>query len=520
MTVTTTQQQPTVAQLLASFSTATPDEIGDQFRQLVAALWDQGETTEATLPAIGDIVAALGEADAAHAGYLVILLGLLAEVEFPRTDGPVYTAVRAGVGRYTDLIRSGGSNGQPLTLALVYLLSHFPGDRDLIEDAVADLHLDADDRTRLARGLSELDPERPDLGRVWPAPSFWALEDDENDYDRSWIDALSSEQIAKNWDNDTQTVHGFAGAKAYWAVRHASSPSPVDTSPVDLSVIEQPVPDLTGDVFGRHGALLRCPTCHGSLAYYDRTVRCEPCATTYAIEGGILDLSAGVRDGVVSDDDTADLLQRLSEMPSMGLYYEAMLRPNYLRLSGTNWGDAVTPADEDAYIADHLADSEGTVLDLAAGAGRWTSVIQRTVGADRLIALDMGLPMLTVLRRRLPDVPTVRATALNLPFADGTLGAVNCWNALQAFPDDAAEAIAEMGRVLRPGGRLTMMTFRWDTDPVGKYFQAYQYFPSRPEGHLLFELDELRSWFAAAGLGLTDLSGPGTFVFITAERQE
>jgi SAM-dependent methyltransferase len=293
----------------------------------------------------------------------------------------------------------------------------------------------------------------------------------------------------------------------------------VDSVPIDLGVLDRSVPDLSGAVFGRHDDALRCPTCHGSLSYSDTSVRCTPCATTYQIEGGILDLSAGVRDGVLPDGDTADLLQRLSELPSMGLYYEARMRPAYLRLSGTNWGDAVTPSDEDTYIRTQLRDSEGTVLDLAAGAGRWTGVVAETVGVDRLVALDMGLPMLTVLRRRLPDVPAVRATALNLPFGDATLGAINCWNALQAFPEDAADAIAEMGRVLRPGGRLTMMTYRWDTDPVARYFQACQFFPSRPEGHLLFDLEQLRRWLADAGFGLTDLSGPSTFVFITAERQ-
>jgi SAM-dependent methyltransferase len=516
MTVDTTH--PIVAELLTSFSTATPDALDRPYRRLVDALWDQGDVTALALPAVPAIIASLDQIDEGRAGYLAILLGVLAEVEFPDTDGEMYLAVRAGVGSYVSLI--GTATDAPLVLALLYLLGHFPGDRKIITTAVAELDLAEDDRTRLERALSVLDLERPDLGRVWPAPSVWALQSDEEEYDRSWIDDLGPSQIITNWDNDTRTVYGFAGAKAYWAVRNGTAPSPVDTGPVDFSLLDSSVPDLSGAAFGKHDAVLRCPTCYGALSYSDTTVRCTPCATTYPLANGILDLSAGVRDGAPADDDTADLLQRLSELPSMGLYYEARLRPAYLNLSGTNWGDAVTPSDEDNYIATRLSDTDGTVLDLAAGAGRWTTVVAKTVGVDRLVALDMGLPMLSVLRRRLPDVPAVRATALNLPFGDATLGAVNCWNALQAFPEDAAEAIAEMGRVLRPGGKLTMMTFRWDTDPVGRYFQACQFFPSRPEGHLLFDLEQLRRWLAEAGLGLTDLSGPGTFVFITAERQD
>ncbi len=516
MTVDTTH--PIVAELLTSFSTATSDALERPYRRLVDALWDQGDVTTLALPAAPAIIASLDTVDEGRAGYLAILLGVLAEVEFPDTDGELYAAVRAGVGSYVNLI--GTATDAPLVLALLYLLGHFPGDREFITAAVAELDLADDDRTRLERGLSVLDLERPDLGRVWPAPSVWALQSDEADYDRSWIDDLGPSQVITNWDNDTRTVYGFAGAKAYWAVRNSTAPSPVDTGPVDFSLLDSSVPDLPGTVFGKYSTALRCPTCYASLSYSDTTVRCSPCATTYPLANGILDLSAGVRDGVPADDDTADLLQRLSELPSMGLYYEAKLRPAYLNLSGTNWGTAVAPSDEDNYIATQLSDTNGTVLDLAAGAGRWTGVVAKTVGVDRLVALDMGLPMLSVLRRRLPEVPAVRATALNLPFSDATLGAVNCWNALQAFPEDAAEAIAEMGRVLRPGGKLTMMTFRWDTDPVGRYFQACQFFPSRPEGHLLFDLEQLQRWLADAGLGLIDLSGPGTFVFITAERQD
>jgi ubiquinone/menaquinone biosynthesis C-methylase UbiE len=131
----------------------------------------------------------------------------------------------------------------------------------------------------------------------------------------------------------------------------------------------------------------------------------------------------------------------------------------------------------------------------------------------------MGLPMLNTMRRRLPEIPAVMASALNLPFADASLGAINIWNALQAVPDDAATAVAEIGRCLKPGGTLTMMTFRWETDPIGRYFQSRQYFPSRAEGHLLFGLDELKAWLDDAGLAVIDESGPETFVFITAERK-
>ncbi|XVQ84310.1 methyltransferase domain-containing protein [Microbispora siamensis] len=507
------------AGLVAEFVAAPPAAVGERYRRLVGGLWQEGMATGRSLPAVPELVAGMGRADPGRQGYLAILLGLLAESEYP-AGGPLSSAVRRGMQFYLELL-AGCAKREPRTLALLYLLSHFPEDRDQIMAAVVPLDLDADDLSRLDRSLRRLDPDDPDLGRVWPSPSVWKLTEEERRYDRERIAALAPQQTATNWENDTRTVFGYSGAKAYWAVRHGM-PAPLPPQP--SSYDPPPAPELGLEAFSRHGHLLRCPACRGGLALRAGHARCKACSLTYPIARGILDLSAGVRDTTfgaetASDAATADLLQKLSEMPSMGLYYEAVLRPAFLRMAGANWGEAVTPQDEDAYIVRHLSGTEGPVLDLAAGAGRWTTVVAGAVGADRLIALDMGLPMLTVLRGRLPEVPAVRASALRLPFEDASLGAVNCWNALQAFPDDAATAIAEVGRVLRPGGVLTMMTFLFDPDPVARHFQASHFFPSRPQGMLLFEREHILGWLAGANLKVRDMTGPGTFILLTAERE-
>lgn len=506
-----------VAGLLRSFTGAPSGDLNDAYQRLAGALWSEGKLTDLALEATPAVVAALDETGPERQGYLAILLGLLAESEYPRTDGPVATAVRAGLDRYLDLLR-GGDSGQPLTLALLYLLSHFPADRERILGVANDVPLSAEEWTRLERALTELDPENPDLGQVWPAPSVWALDDENATHAANAVAGLSAEQIRTNWENDTKTVYGFSGHIAYWAVRNGPPAElPIPAVPDWTPVPPQDQP--TDRWFGYRGALLRCPTCHGPVELRETTARCDTCATTYLSANGILDLSAGVRDGQEADDATADLLQKLAEMPKMGLYYETFLRPNYLKLAGTNIGYEITPDDEDAYLLEHLKDTEGPVVDVAAGAGRWTEVVAQAVGAERLTAVDMLLPMLNVLRARLPEVPAVMGSALNLPFADGSVGAVNLWNALQAFPDDAEQGIAEIGRILRPGGIFTMMTFRWSDDPIARHFQASHYFPSRPAGHLLFEMEQLHQWLTAAGLTVRDLKADvGTFVFVTAER--
>ncbi|UVS81500.1 class I SAM-dependent methyltransferase [Actinokineospora sp. UTMC 2448] len=508
---------PPFAALVRSFIAAPPDGLDAEYQRLVAALWSEGKLTDLALDAVPSVIAALDEAGPDRQGHIAVLLGLLAEAEYPRLDGPVATAVRAGLDRYLELVR-GGASGQPLTLALLYLLAHFPADRDRVLAVTGGLALDDEERTRLERGLAELDPADPDLGKVWPAPSAWDMDEENAAHAKAAVRALTPEQIRKNWENDTRTVWAFSGHIAYWALSNGA-PARLPIPAVPDWTFEQRDPGPTDRLFGERAAVLRCPTCHGPIEVHETGARCAPCATSYLSANGILDLSNGVRDGQGSHEATADLLQKLSEMPKMGLYYETFLRPNYLRLAGTNIGYEITPDDEYAYIREHLRGTEGPVVDVAAGAGRWTEIVAEAVGTERLTAVDLLLPMLNVLRGKLPEVPAVMGSALNLPFADGSVGAVNLWNALQAFPDDAEQGIAEIGRILRPGGVFTMMTFRWSDDPIARYFQASHFFPSRPEGHLLFELEQLRQWLAAAGLTVRDEKADvGTFVFITAER--
>jgi SAM-dependent methyltransferase len=82
--------------------------------------------------------------------------------------------------------------------------------------------------------------------------------------------------------------------------------------------------------------------------------------------------------------------------------------------------------------------------------------------AGRVVGLDLNPGMLAV-ARSLPvaGVPVgwVQATAGRLPFPDGSFEVVCCQLGLQFFPDRAA-ALAEMARVLVPGGRLAVMVWR------------------------------------------------------------
>lgn len=194
--------------------------------------------------------------------------------------------------------------------------------------------------------------------------------------------------------------------------------------------------------------------------------------------------------------------------------YETETRVAFLKLMGTNWDDALTPKDEDDYLRTQLAPTDGPVLDLACGAGRWTRTVMSHVGESRVIGLDLSKAMLDLVRAELPNLCVVRGTATRLPFATGSLGAVNCSNALQLFPEPRA-VLQEVGRCLRPGGTLTAFTFRQAERPTYRHFQRRheQTFNVRA-----FRVDELVSWLVSAGLELTDLRSPASTLLFTARR--
>jgi SAM-dependent methyltransferase len=103
------------------------------------------------------------------------------------------------------------------------------------------------------------------------------------------------------------------------------------------------------------------------------------------------------------------------------------------------------------------------VLDAACGTGVVARLAAEQVGPDgQVVGLDLNPGMLAV-ASELPvtgaPVGWVRASAVRMPFPDRSFEVVCCQLGLQYFPDRTA-ALAEMARVLAPGGRLAVMVWR------------------------------------------------------------
>ncbi len=97
-----------------------------------------------------------------------------------------------------------------------------------------------------------------------------------------------------------------------------------------------------------------------------------------------------------------------------------------------------------------------TVLDVACGTGALTLAAAAIAGSQgRVTGLDANPEMLEVARRKAADIDWQQGVAENLPFGDASFDAVVSQFGFMFF-DDRPRALAEMMRVLKPGGRLAV----------------------------------------------------------------
>jgi SAM-dependent methyltransferase len=119
------------------------------------------------------------------------------------------------------------------------------------------------------------------------------------------------------------------------------------------------------------------------------------------------------------------------------------------------------PPDAVAWLADRLGLRPGrVVVDVAAGTGKLTRLLVPT-GA-RIVAVEPLAEMRGVLRQAVPEAEALEGTAEALPLEDGSADAVTVAAAFHWFRRD--EALAELARVLRPGGRLAIVYNLRDPD--------------------------------------------------------
>lgn len=162
--------------------------------------------------------------------------------------------------------------------------------------------------------------------------------------------------------------------------------------------------------------------------------------------------------------------------------------------------------------------SRGVVLDMSCGSGLMTRRLAASGSYSRVIGADYSESMLTETARRfrekrmaVPDL--VRCDVAALPMQTDSISAVHAGAALHCWPD-AEGGLAELCRVLKPGGALFASTFT-TAALIGTRRASGQ----TGAGFRVFELDELRTMLSNAGFEQIDVRQVGRACAICKARK-
>ncbi|MGE0142609.1 MAG: class I SAM-dependent methyltransferase [Planctomycetota bacterium] len=102
-----------------------------------------------------------------------------------------------------------------------------------------------------------------------------------------------------------------------------------------------------------------------------------------------------------------------------------------------------------------LPDGAGKLLDVGCGTCFYFPLLAKH--ADSILGVDVCVPMIEQAReliatKGLTNCSVMEHSALELPFEDGSFDTVHSWDFLHHVPD-LPRAVAEIARVVRPGGR-------------------------------------------------------------------
>ncbi|CAM6128075.1 unnamed protein product [Calypogeia fissa] len=210
---------------------------------------------------------------------------------------------------------------------------------------------------------------------------------------------------------------------------------------------------------------LACPVCYRPLAYSGSEtpnlltvkkskLRCSNCQKSYDSDGGIIDLTLP-NEGFIPQGTS------FFQNPLVAFIYERGYRDVFAIYNFPGFNEEANMAQE------RLEPARGeTIIDLSCGPGGFTR--RFLVGGEykTVIAADYSLAMLEQCGGFLEDDPSadlskvvlVRADAARLPFETGSVAGVHAAAAIHCWPN-VLSSVAEISRVLRPGGVFVASTF-------------------------------------------------------------
>lgn len=118
-----------------------------------------------------------------------------------------------------------------------------------------------------------------------------------------------------------------------------------------------------------------------------------------------------------------------------------------------------------------LAGNPGRALDVATGTGDLAIALRRR-GAE-VVGVDFSEGMLDVARQKAPEIDFRTGNALALEFPDNEFDAATVGFGARNF-DDLDRGLAEMARVVRPGGRVVVLEItNPQKPPLSTFFRVW-----------------------------------------------
>jgi demethylmenaquinone methyltransferase/2-methoxy-6-polyprenyl-1,4-benzoquinol methylase len=153
--------------------------------------------------------------------------------------------------------------------------------------------------------------------------------------------------------------------------------------------------------------------------------------------------------------------------------------PRRYDLAGALLSFGQDPRWRRAMVRSVEARSDQRVLDVATGTGMVAAALVRRYGCS-VVGLDQSREMLAGAQakldadRRLAErIELVRGEAESLPFADGEFDHLT-FTYLLRYVDDPGATLAELARVVKPGGRVASLEFMLPPNPVARsLWKAY-----------------------------------------------
>lgn len=303
----------------------------------------------------------------------------------------------------------------------------------------------------------------------------------------------------------------------------ASAPAFVETKPEPL---------LDDKELGNWKNVFACPICYETLlssSDFDSSkgsvarsiLRCKTCSKDYSKNESHFDLTITSGGRIYGESMPAST--ELFRLPLVSYLYERGWRQSF-----SLWGGFPGPEKEFELIKEYLTPVlGGKIIDASCASGVFSRLFAKSGLFSLVFALDFSETMLQQCYEFIKQeenfprekITLVRADISRLPFSSGTIDAVHAGAALHCWPSPSV-AVAEISRVLRPGGRFVATTYLVD-GPYSfvPFLRPIRQTVSQVSGSRIFLSEkELEDLFSACGFVDIKFTRNRRFVMIKAAK--